>query len=163
MWFTCIFVGCGSSCVFALLGHKLNNWRFICTEIDDTNLRYARENVEANKLSEHVTGTLYVWKDVKMVSASPQVVCFYCIFIGFYFILIYCTDIHVDSFVECNHAESLMQWIEVCDRGVGLWIQLVIAVLLNTWGIVSYIVNSKVTQLPGTCSYCHFSHLLLVA
>lgn len=48
--------GCGSSCVFALLGHTLNNWRFICTEIDKTNLTYSRENVKRNNLTEKVTG-----------------------------------------------------------------------------------------------------------
>jgi len=52
---TGVDVGCGSSCVFALLGHTLNNWRFICTEIDKTNLTYSRENVKRNNLTEKVT------------------------------------------------------------------------------------------------------------
>nr|CAB3263768.1 T-box-containing protein 2-like [Phallusia mammillata] len=48
-------IGCGSSCIYPLLGVKLNdNWTFIASEIDAKNFEYAQRNVTTNGLSERV-------------------------------------------------------------------------------------------------------------
>ncbi|XP_064613213.1 RNA N6-adenosine-methyltransferase mettl16-like [Liolophura sinensis] len=50
-----IDIGSGASCVYPLLGCKMNNWHFLATEVDEENLVYARQNVEKNRFSEMIT------------------------------------------------------------------------------------------------------------
>ena len=53
---TILDVGCGSSCVYPLLGCRINpSWTFIATEIDERNISFAKKNVENNELSEKIT------------------------------------------------------------------------------------------------------------
>lgn len=52
------FTGCGASCIYPLLGHKMKGWKFIATEMDNLNLKCALENVSRNDLSEHIHGGL---------------------------------------------------------------------------------------------------------
>ncbi|GLE05650.1 hypothetical protein PINS_up014690 [Pythium insidiosum] len=48
-----IDIGTGASCIYALLGAKMNEWRFVATEIDGTSFESARDNVIRNHL-EHL-------------------------------------------------------------------------------------------------------------
>ena len=50
-------LGCGASCVYGLLGYRMNNWNFTCTEIDEESYRYAVMNVQQNEMQDHVKGT----------------------------------------------------------------------------------------------------------
>ncbi len=47
-------IGCGASCVYALLGRRLFGWRFVCSELDPVSLEAARENLERNGMGEGV-------------------------------------------------------------------------------------------------------------
>ncbi|ETV98132.1 hypothetical protein H310_08875 [Aphanomyces invadans] len=49
-----IDIGTGASCIYPLLGHSLNQWNFIATDIDALSLRYATANVESNNLSHAI-------------------------------------------------------------------------------------------------------------
>jgi len=51
-------VGTGASCVYALLGAKLNSWKFIATDADATNVDYATANVDRNNLADKIKGLL---------------------------------------------------------------------------------------------------------
>jgi len=42
--------------VYALLGAKLNGWKFIATDADATNIDYATDNVSRNNLSDRIRG-----------------------------------------------------------------------------------------------------------
>jgi len=48
--------GTGASCVYPLLGAKLNDWRFTATDADATNVDYALANVAQNNLSDKIKG-----------------------------------------------------------------------------------------------------------
>ncbi|XP_071944502.1 RNA N(6)-adenosine-methyltransferase mettl16-like [Antedon mediterranea] len=52
---TGIDIGCGSSCIYPLLGFKLNNWKFIASEVDSLSLQYAKENVQENNAENFIT------------------------------------------------------------------------------------------------------------
>ncbi|XP_065831183.1 RNA N6-adenosine-methyltransferase mettl16-like [Oscarella lobularis] len=45
-----IDIGTGASCIYPMLGAKMNGWSFIATEIDPVSKKYAGENVIQNKL-----------------------------------------------------------------------------------------------------------------
>ncbi|XP_076811110.1 RNA N(6)-adenosine-methyltransferase mettl16-like [Clavelina lepadiformis] len=48
-------IGCGSSCVYPLVGVTMNpNWTFIATEVDEKNYNHAVSNVEKNGLMEKI-------------------------------------------------------------------------------------------------------------
>ncbi|XP_063396984.1 RNA N6-adenosine-methyltransferase mettl16-like isoform X1 [Mytilus trossulus] len=47
-----IDVGTGGSCVYPLLSARMNKWRFLATELDDTNFTCAVKNVERNQLTD---------------------------------------------------------------------------------------------------------------
>ena len=49
-----IDIGTGSSCIFALLGAKINNWTVFGTEIDETSMVIAKENVKRNLLEDKI-------------------------------------------------------------------------------------------------------------
>ena len=52
---TILDIGCGSSCVYPLLGSKMNKmWKFIATEIDKKNILYATRNVKNNNLFDKI-------------------------------------------------------------------------------------------------------------
>ena len=52
---TILDIGCGSSCVYPLLGCRLvKSWKFVATEIDDKNLMFARRNVQNNELCDRI-------------------------------------------------------------------------------------------------------------
>ena len=57
---SCSVTGTGASCVYPLLGAKLNGWRFFATEIDEEAVRFASENVSRNELSDRITGMVSV-------------------------------------------------------------------------------------------------------
>lgn len=53
---TGIDIGCGASCIYCLLAVRMNsNWRMFALEIDDKNVKFARENISRNQLSDIVT------------------------------------------------------------------------------------------------------------
>ncbi|KAH8348908.1 hypothetical protein KR084_012390 [Drosophila pseudotakahashii] len=45
-----IDIGCGSSCIYSLLGAKKNGWHMLALESKLQNIEYARENVKKNQL-----------------------------------------------------------------------------------------------------------------
>ncbi|ESN93508.1 hypothetical protein HELRODRAFT_194040 [Helobdella robusta] len=47
-------IGCGSSCIYALIGAKKNNWKFVAADVDAVNYDYALKNVANNDLSDHI-------------------------------------------------------------------------------------------------------------
>ncbi|KAH8275355.1 hypothetical protein KR026_005568 [Drosophila bipectinata] len=49
-----IDIGCGSSCIYSLLGAKKNNWQMLALESKPDNIEYARENIKRNHLEHHV-------------------------------------------------------------------------------------------------------------
>ncbi|PIK50902.1 putative methyltransferase-like protein 16 [Apostichopus japonicus] len=49
-----IDIGCGTSCIYPLLGAKMNGWHFWALEVDPLGLQYANENVEVNKLGHQI-------------------------------------------------------------------------------------------------------------
>ncbi|XP_067651109.1 U6 small nuclear RNA (adenine-(43)-N(6))-methyltransferase-like [Haliotis asinina] len=50
-----IDIGTGSSCVYPLLGNKMNKWSFLATDIDAQNVFYAKKNVLKNSLTSAIT------------------------------------------------------------------------------------------------------------
>lgn len=52
------FPGTGASSIYPLLGTTLNGWRFLATEIDDTSVQYALDNVSRNNLQDKINGML---------------------------------------------------------------------------------------------------------
>ena len=48
--------GSGASCIYPLLGAKLNNWHFIATEVDEASVSFAKENVKCNDLENNIRG-----------------------------------------------------------------------------------------------------------
>jgi len=49
-------IGTGASCIYPLLGAKLNSWQFIATDADATNVDYATANVLRNNLADNIKG-----------------------------------------------------------------------------------------------------------
>ncbi|SPO01473.1 uncharacterized protein DNG_04146 [Cephalotrichum gorgonifer] len=49
-----IDVGTGSSCIYPLLGCTQRAWEFIATDIDETNLEYAKRNIALNNLEDRI-------------------------------------------------------------------------------------------------------------
>lgn len=52
---TGIDIGTGASCIYCLLASKSKSWRMFGTEIDECNLKVARENVLRNQLQDKIT------------------------------------------------------------------------------------------------------------
>ncbi|KAJ0395417.1 hypothetical protein ATCC90586_002134 [Pythium insidiosum] len=50
-----IDIGTGASCIYALLGAKMNGWRFLATEIDETSFVSAQDNVARNNLEKLIS------------------------------------------------------------------------------------------------------------
>ncbi|TYZ57591.1 hypothetical protein PybrP1_004692 [[Pythium] brassicae (nom. inval.)] len=50
-----IDVGTGASCIYALLGARLNDWRFVATEIDAESFASAQANVARNALGDRIS------------------------------------------------------------------------------------------------------------
>lgn len=48
-------IGTGASCIYALLGARMNNWRFLATEVDADSYESALENVRRNALDTQIT------------------------------------------------------------------------------------------------------------
>lgn len=48
--------GTGGSCVYPLLSARMNKWRFLATELDDTNFTCAVKNVERNQMTNLIQG-----------------------------------------------------------------------------------------------------------
>lgn len=61
-----IDIGCGTSCIYPLLGAKMNGWNFWASEVDPLALQYANENVNRNQLGgqiqviENTSNSLFV-------------------------------------------------------------------------------------------------------
>lgn len=53
------YTGTGASCIYPLLGAKLNGWRFLATEVDESSMRYAQENIERNGFSDLIKGICF--------------------------------------------------------------------------------------------------------
>ena len=51
-------VGTGASCIYPLLGARLNSWRFTASEIDPVSVDCAIKNVHDNSLDASITGKL---------------------------------------------------------------------------------------------------------
>ncbi len=49
-------VGTGASCIYPLLGTRLNGWSFLATDIDQDSVAIATENVARNGLTHKVKG-----------------------------------------------------------------------------------------------------------
>ncbi|KAH9144304.1 hypothetical protein AeRB84_011757 [Aphanomyces euteiches] len=49
-----IDIGTGASCIYPLLGHALNQWHFIATDIDSISIQHASVNVDANQLGHAI-------------------------------------------------------------------------------------------------------------
>ena len=50
------FLGTGASCVYPLLGTRINGWKFCASEVDDVSYRYACDNIKRNNLEENIHG-----------------------------------------------------------------------------------------------------------
>jgi 23S rRNA A1618 N6-methylase RlmF len=48
------FSGTGASCIYPLLGVSLNNWNFLATDINETSLQYAKQNVKLNHWEDKI-------------------------------------------------------------------------------------------------------------
>ncbi|OQR87053.1 methyltransferase METT10D [Achlya hypogyna] len=59
-----IDVGTGASCIYPLLGHRLNQWQFVATDIDAASIACARANVATNGLEDAI----------RLELVSPEVV-----------------------------------------------------------------------------------------
>ncbi|XP_052075615.1 RNA N6-adenosine-methyltransferase mettl16-like [Mytilus californianus] len=74
-----IDVGTGGSCVYPLLSARMNKWRFLATELDDTNFTCAVKNVERNQMTNLIqvqkVEKSAVLLDVLKVSAATYTFC----------------------------------------------------------------------------------------
>ena len=70
-----MFLGTGASCIYPLLGAKINGWKFCASEVDEMSYRFACENVKENNLEENIQGMIshsYVaYARVKMPDVWP--------------------------------------------------------------------------------------------
>ena len=48
-----IDIGTGASCIYALLGAKMNKWQFVATEVADESVKSAKANVVTARLIRH--------------------------------------------------------------------------------------------------------------
>jgi hypothetical protein len=58
--------GTGSSCIYPLLGCRLNQWKFLASEIDDQNMYFASKNIAGNKMEDQITSmwnNCFVWSN----------------------------------------------------------------------------------------------------
>ncbi len=51
-----VSVGTGASCIYPLLGTRLNGWSFLATDIDKESVAVAKENVARNGLAHKIKG-----------------------------------------------------------------------------------------------------------
>lgn len=71
-----IDIGCGASCIYSLLAVRLNdNWKMSALEIDNDNLKFAKENVSTNRLDENISvvdqeGSSSIFD--KLLASNPQ-------------------------------------------------------------------------------------------
>lgn len=49
-------IGTGASCIYPLLGARLNGWQFLATDIDGESVEIARENASRNGLENKIKG-----------------------------------------------------------------------------------------------------------
>ena len=54
-----LLVGCGTSCIYPLLGAKVNGWHFTASEVDSTSTGYAMLNVNKNSLQDKIQGIFF--------------------------------------------------------------------------------------------------------
>lgn len=54
----CLYIGTGTSCIYPLLGCKLNGWSFLATDVAIETVEYARNNVLINDLQEDIQGVV---------------------------------------------------------------------------------------------------------
>ena len=47
-------IGTGATCIYPLLGHAINNWNFVASEIDEKALEIARNIVRMNELNDAI-------------------------------------------------------------------------------------------------------------
>ena len=52
-----MFLGTGASCIYPLLGAKINGWKFRASEVDEMSYRFAAENVKRNDLGGNIEGS----------------------------------------------------------------------------------------------------------
>ena len=50
------FAGTGASCIYPLLGKKVNGWQFLATETDELSTATAIDNISRNGLQNSITG-----------------------------------------------------------------------------------------------------------
>ncbi len=51
-----ISIGTGMSCIYPLLGSRLNGWSFVATEVSEAAVESARRNVNVNNLQDSIEG-----------------------------------------------------------------------------------------------------------
>ena len=49
-------IGCGSTCIYSMLGAKKNSWKFLAAEADSGNYENALKNVQENHLASLING-----------------------------------------------------------------------------------------------------------
>eukprot|EP00794_Sanderia_malayensis_P014337 gene14337-15833_t len=47
-------IGCGASCIYPILGVKINDWKFTATEIDEQSFDYAANNINKNNMNKRI-------------------------------------------------------------------------------------------------------------
>ena len=57
---SCLPTGTGASCIYPLLGIRLNGWKFLATDVDEKAVGYAQANVSRNGLDDKIEGTQYL-------------------------------------------------------------------------------------------------------
>ncbi|KAK3742387.1 hypothetical protein QZH41_012029 [Actinostola sp. cb2023] len=56
-----IDIGTGTSCIYPLLGTKLNGWKFLATEVDEYSVRHAQHNIQQNGFTDNITERKVSW------------------------------------------------------------------------------------------------------
>ena len=56
IFITWLLLGTGASCIYPLLGAKLNGWHFLATEVDELSVSFAEKNVQGNGLESKIKG-----------------------------------------------------------------------------------------------------------
>lgn len=56
IFITWLLLGTGASCIYPLLGAKLNGWHFLATEVDELSVSFAEKNVKGNGLESKIRG-----------------------------------------------------------------------------------------------------------
>ena len=65
-------LGCGASCIYPLLGARINEWNFVASEIDDKSFEFAKKNVERNKLNEKIDVRKVDKEDILMAVVNDE-------------------------------------------------------------------------------------------